>query len=263
MWDNDTAARYEGWFRTRAGHFAFLAEKRLLNRLISGWPRRSQSLLEVGCGTGMFLENFWEAGFDVTGLDSSQEMLSVARSRLGHKADLHFGQAGALPFDDREFDFVVMLTVLEFLPAPLEALEEARRVARKGLLVAFLNSHSLYYLSSGLQLPFLRNSTMRRAHWFSPREMRKMLQQVAPGKRQVLRGILPGPMWSWRATPPLDWCNSTVMPCCIGAYGAARVDLFDNKPFTQLPVFAKERHGNHSPAQATLRQAFDKRQAMD
>jgi len=252
MWDTEAAARYESWFQTPAGAFALQAEKRLLHRLISCWPRRCQSLLEVGCGTGLFLESFYEAGFDVTGLDSSQDMLAAARKRLGHKAELQCGTASCLPFDDREFDFVAMLTVLEFLPKPLEALQEARRVARKGLLVAFLNRHSLYYLSHGLELPFLRASAMRRAHWFSPREMRRMLQQVAPNRPVSLRGVLPGPDWTWRDTPPLGWCNSLVLPLCLGAYGAARVNLFENAPLTPLPAFAKERRSSRAPANATL-----------
>lgn len=255
MWDSDSATRYERWFQTRAGSFAYLAEKRLLHRLISCWPRRGQTLLEIGCGPGMFLQNFWEAGFDVTGLDSSREMLAAARNRLGDRAELRLGNATCLPFDDREFDFVVMLTVLEFLPSPLEALQEARRVARKGLLLAFLNKHSLYYLSSGLSLPFVRSSTMRRAHWFTPREMRRMLQQVAQGRRVVLRGILPGPGWSWRATPPFGWSNRLVLPVCIGAYGAARVDLFESTPLTPLPAFSKDRRSAQAPANATLTSA--------
>ncbi len=252
MWDEQAAARYEKWFSTPAGSFAFYAEKRLLERLISRWPRRSQSLLEIGCGTGFFLEGFWEAGFDITGLDGSHEMLSMARKRLGDRADLHLGNAGCLPFEDREFDFVVMLTVLEFLKNPLEALQEAVRVARKGLLISFLNRHSLYHLTHGMQLPFVRKSSMRRAHWFSSGEMHKMLVQLVGDKRIVMRSVLPGPVWSWRRTPPLGWCNSVVLPGCCGGYAAVRVDLFDNTPLTPLLLFNKKPRTNPGAPQASF-----------
>lgn len=254
MWDTSAAERYEGWFQTRAGSFALAAEKRLLNQMISGWPRRGQSLLEIGCGTGIFLQGFWEAGFDVTGLDRSPEMLSAARQRLGERADLQVGAACTLPYEDREFDFVALLTVLEFLPDPLEALREARRVARKGLLVAFLNRCSLYYLRAGLPLPGLRDSTLRKAHWFTPLEIRRMLLQAAPGKRLALRTVLPGPVWSWRRTPPLSWCNSLPLPFPFwcGAFGAARVDLFESVPLTPLLLFSKEPKPKQTPAQAAF-----------
>ncbi|NCC94898.1 MAG: methyltransferase domain-containing protein, partial [Opitutae bacterium] len=43
------------------------------------WPRRKQKLLDIGCGTGMFLEFFWSCGFDLTGMDKSPDMLARAR----------------------------------------------------------------------------------------------------------------------------------------------------------------------------------------
>lgn len=42
-------------------------------------------LLDVGCGTGVFLENAIAAGHDGYGIDSSTEMVEVARRRLGNQ----------------------------------------------------------------------------------------------------------------------------------------------------------------------------------
>lgn len=255
LWGERTAERYEKWFATRAGAFALACEKRLLNRLMSGWPRRGQTLLEVGCGTGVFLDSFWEAGFDITGLDSSQPMLQAACKRLGNKAELRLGNACALPFDDREFDFVAVLTVLEFLDDPMEALKEARRVARKGLLVAFLNKYSLYYLQTGMNYPRpfkSKNNTMRSAHWFSPLEMRKMLSQAAPGKRLSMYSVLPGPVLSWRAQPPFSWVNRVVTPFWFGGYCGAKVNLLEDKPMTSIPLFSKSSVSTGGPAGAAF-----------
>ena len=41
-------------------------------------------VLELGCGTGRILRGIAEAGFQVTGLDSSAPMLDVARTSLEH-----------------------------------------------------------------------------------------------------------------------------------------------------------------------------------
>lgn len=40
-------------------------------------------ILDVGCGTGVFLEKAIAAGFDATGLDASAEMVSIASDRVG------------------------------------------------------------------------------------------------------------------------------------------------------------------------------------
>ncbi|MEO6457602.1 MAG: methyltransferase domain-containing protein [Chloroflexia bacterium] len=43
---------------------------------------RKLPILELGCGTGRLLSALSEAGFNVTGIDTSPEMLELARQRL-------------------------------------------------------------------------------------------------------------------------------------------------------------------------------------
>jgi len=45
-------------------------------------PERKLPILELGCGTGRLLSALSEAGFSVTGVDRSREMLALARQRL-------------------------------------------------------------------------------------------------------------------------------------------------------------------------------------
>jgi SAM-dependent methyltransferase len=51
--------------------------------VLSRLPERPCRILDVGCGTGVFLEKAVAAGFDATGLDSSPEMVSIAARRVG------------------------------------------------------------------------------------------------------------------------------------------------------------------------------------
>ena len=44
-------------------------------------PRREKKLLELACGTGIQSVRFSQAGFDVTGLDLSGDMLKIAEKR--------------------------------------------------------------------------------------------------------------------------------------------------------------------------------------
>ena len=75
-WDPE---RYEAWFDTPEGRFALDREAHLLQAVLAGWPRRGHKLLEVGCGTGLFLEMLYQMGFDITGMDNSTEMIMAAR----------------------------------------------------------------------------------------------------------------------------------------------------------------------------------------
>lgn len=51
--------------------------------VLSKLPKPGCRVLDVGCGTGVFLEKAIAAGFDAFGIDSSEEMIAVAAERVG------------------------------------------------------------------------------------------------------------------------------------------------------------------------------------
>lgn len=51
--------------------------------VLSRLPKPPSRILDLGCGTGVFLEKAMAAGFDAIGLDASAEMVSIAARRVG------------------------------------------------------------------------------------------------------------------------------------------------------------------------------------
>ncbi len=92
------------------------------------------SLLDVGCGPGLFLETLAQRdpGLALAGLDISPEMVRVAKERLGTRADLRVGDAEALPWEDRRFDYVVCVDSFHHYPHATRALAEMHRVLKRG-----------------------------------------------------------------------------------------------------------------------------------
>lgn len=236
MWDRETARRYDAWYATPTGQFALGREIRLLERMTADWPRRGQRLLEIGCGTGIFLETLHRAGFDVTGLDCSPAMLEAARCRLGPAADLHLGQAEHLPFDDKEFDYSVLFTVLEFCDDPGLALREAARVTRKTVLLAFLNGFSLHWLAS-IALSRQGGRLLRQAHWLTPWAAYRLIRDNLGRRPGRLRSVLPGPRATWRQELPWRLLNGPILACPVGAICARTIDLTAGPMVTPLPAF--------------------------
>jgi SAM-dependent methyltransferase len=92
---------------------------------------RSDSLLDVGAGTGMFTYWWSQRVEHVAGLELSENM--IARSAVPEL--LRVGDAYDLPFPDDSFDFVFSGSLLHHLERPADALREMRRVARRGIAV--------------------------------------------------------------------------------------------------------------------------------
>ncbi len=137
-----SANKYEAWYKIPKGRFVDILEKGVISNLCQ--VGKGDKVLEIGCGTGHFARYFKELGADVTGIDTSPEMLKVARDdSKGIEINFAAGDAYKLPFPDNSFDLVAMITVLEFITNPKQALAEAFRVSRGKVFLGILNRPSL------------------------------------------------------------------------------------------------------------------------
>lgn len=99
-------------------------------------PDRVERVLDLGCGTGMFLEELSNRAEIVIGLDISSEMLKRAKARVKN-VGLVQADADALPFLDGSFDAVVSVTLLQNMPDPATTVVEVARVLRLGGVAVF------------------------------------------------------------------------------------------------------------------------------
>jgi demethylmenaquinone methyltransferase/2-methoxy-6-polyprenyl-1,4-benzoquinol methylase len=95
-------------------------------------------VLDVATGTGLVAAELRRAGFSVTGLDQSPEMLEVAGRRLGSEVELVEASAEELPFADRAFDHLTFTYLLRYVDDPAATMRELSRVVRPGGRIAML-----------------------------------------------------------------------------------------------------------------------------
>lgn len=105
--------------------------------------RSDDDVLDVGCGSGGFLQHAASRVRYVAGLDASEIQVGMARQRLhdridGGTAELVLGDAEALPWEAGRFSAVASLNCLKFVADPDRALAEMCRVLRAGGRVALL-----------------------------------------------------------------------------------------------------------------------------
>ncbi|MBI4961748.1 MAG: methyltransferase domain-containing protein [Desulfomonile tiedjei] len=121
--------------------------------------------LDVGCASGAVTVEMGRivAPATAVGADSSDERIAEARAlaRESGVDNVEFRKANvySLPFEDNTFDFVWTRFLLEYLPDPVAAIREMKRVTKPGGLVvcADLDGNCLFHypidpqLESGIQ----------------------------------------------------------------------------------------------------------------
>jgi 2-polyprenyl-3-methyl-5-hydroxy-6-metoxy-1,4-benzoquinol methylase len=106
-------------------------------------------VLDVGCGRGEVVLHCARHGAKAYGVDYSADALQLARQgAAGNETYWQRADAGHLPFQDRTFDWVLMLDIVEHLhPAELAAaLVDVRRVLKpEGRLIVHTMPNLWYY----------------------------------------------------------------------------------------------------------------------
>lgn len=93
------------------------------------------AMLDVGCGRGDLLNEFYDLGFKIRGLDissSSKEYCSP------HPVDTLDFNNEMFPFEDDSFPFLYSKSVIEHLTNPLHMMKESYRVLERGGKAVFL-----------------------------------------------------------------------------------------------------------------------------
>ncbi len=176
---DEMAEIYDSRYDHRRGRAYY---SHISRHVMSCIPRRGR-LLDVGCGTGLFMHRYTSLGGSAVGLDISRGMISRARAR-NRSSDFSTGNAEMLPFREESFDAVASLLAFSYLKNPGQMLEEAWRVLAPGgtLAICTLGRN---LLTSGLPAVYSLGEVMRIRHvgmgafgerYYAPAEMTTLLE---------------------------------------------------------------------------------------
>ncbi len=164
---NQNIARYEAWYDEHP--LVYQTELAAIRKL---WPEGDSLMsLEIGTGTGRFAS---ELGIR-EGIDPLPGMCAAAESR-GVRTTI--GVAEDLPYQDGQFDVVLINFGICYFERPLQALKESFRVLKNGgvLILTFLDRESrigTFYLAKQESSTFYRN-----ARFFTPPEVQELLAEA-------------------------------------------------------------------------------------
>ena len=178
-----------------------------------GRPASEIEVLDFGCGGGVLLRDLLEMGLHVTGVDTSREMIGKAQSFLrdyGQTVELECltTDSGAGKYERRNYDIVLCISVLEFVPEIEPLIARLAAVLRPGgiLIVSVPNRQSwlrrleqfLHRHSQALQrIPVFSNIVQKNAyldvqkHQFTLAELTEEFERVGLARDE----------WSFQVAP--------------------------------------------------------------
>ena len=179
------AELYDRWYDTPRGRWIGLREATMVVEHLQ--PRRGESLLDVGCGTGFFTRTLAASVTGrVVGVDTNPELVEYARRRHAGKVSYEVADARALPFASGSFDLVVSIAALCFIPGEVAAVREIVRVAGRRFAIGLLNRHSILWLQKGRGAG---HGGYRGAHWHTAREAKGLFGNVLTSDVSVRTAI--------------------------------------------------------------------------
>lgn len=192
MKKNDAADYYDHFSATyergrEAGYHALIDE--IETGLVLPYAR-GKDCLELGCGTGLILQEVAKVASSARGIDISPGMLEKARAR---GLDVELGSVTKLPYEDASFDLVYSFKVLAHVEQIGRALAEAARVTRPGghMAVEFYNPLSLRYLAKRLAGPGAIGDAKNESDLFTRWDPPWVIERLLPAGTKLvdLRGV--------------------------------------------------------------------------
>lgn len=142
--------------------------------------------VDLGTGTGAVLRSFAGRAGQSIGIDSSRDMLAIARVNLEaaglRHAQVRHGEIYALPFPDHFADFITIHQVLHFLEDPGRAIAEAARILEPGgrLLIVDFAPHDFEPLRTEQAHRRLGIAAEHMAQWLTRAGLVQVQHRVLP-----------------------------------------------------------------------------------
>jgi 2-polyprenyl-3-methyl-5-hydroxy-6-metoxy-1,4-benzoquinol methylase len=189
--------------------------------------KRKGQLLDIGCGTGEFLNEMQKHGWQATGIEKDPRAAEVARQRYG--LDVLTTDLTSSHFAQNSFDVITFWHVLEHLPDPLHTLQRAKKMLKEDglMLVAAPNISSYdarFYRSRWAAL-----DAPRHLHHFVPATLARLCQAAGLEMftaRQMVLDAFYNCLMSERIIASIDTYKEFFLPLfLLRGFGVAGISL--------------------------------------
>jgi len=185
------------------------SRKRLDEWLERFLPARGDGMriLDVGCGTGHHMARLKARGFIVAGVDGSDEMLRHARAN-NPGAQIEKSDVENIPFDAGQFDFVLCVEVLRYLPDFSKCVGEMARVLKPGgtclaTAAPLLNSNGYWLINRAASVIRISNLVQLKQYFTTSGRLRRTFASAGFDRPEIHGVYIGGINWAEHVAPRL------------------------------------------------------------
>jgi len=99
------------------------------------------TILDVGCGSGVYCVEFLKQGKEVVGLDIAEGMLEIAKQKTADYSDpgkISFILSGYMEYEfQRKFDAAVLMGFFDYIKEPIELIKKLEKDVTKEIYMSF------------------------------------------------------------------------------------------------------------------------------
>lgn len=173
------ASNYDEQLAEHIREFLLVKKTRLTLKTLNKYGiEKGARGIDLGCGTGWYLKNITEYGYNMLGVDSSAGLVDEAKKvNRGNQAKLEIANILKLGYPADSFDFAYCINSLHHLRDNAElnrALSEIQRVLKKGglLIIHELNTFFLFRLYMNYIFPLTnRIDKFGGENWVVPKQL--------------------------------------------------------------------------------------------
>lgn len=160
----------KNWLRKKDRQYGVAKRRKIIEKYTH---RKQGRILDVGCATGIFLNEMRTHGWDAYGIEPSGFASEIAVNQLG--LNVFNGYLDEASFGDHFFDVITLWDVFEHLQEPVETLKTIKRILKPdgSLVITMPNTNSwerkiFKRFWAGWDVP-------RHYHIFSPKSIETLL----------------------------------------------------------------------------------------
>lgn len=145
------------------------------NTIVNRIPEKTRRVLDLGCGTGILIDNLVAKYGMVFGLDLSHAMIKEVNCDHPHLKGLVVGDIAAIPFVPGTFDVIVCRGVLHHFPDLKKSLQQIRNILTKDGFLIFSEPSDDFLL-----VRFARNILYKKSSKFNPSDESFLTKELVP-----------------------------------------------------------------------------------